>query len=607
MSKWKPQVGDIIDIANDLRTNVYGGVFGKFASDERYYELDFASELGLPDEFKAEGVVLPTARDIVDAAVDHTDISNARVIVNKKGISDVSAASAEMMRKFYLGVINRTNVESPISPWRTAAKHFWLHGVTYMKTVWDADRWPDKPNQKDDESEDDYASRVIDWQGKNELDLPIRILVPNPANIMPDPDHVEPEFFIEEHERTCFNITRRYPTWKNPGNKKAHEFVRWTEYWDDTYKCFLADGQPVLKTKDGIVKHNYGFLPYTEIDSGLGNMSKNGDLDQRWVGLLRYVYDILVSESRNYSVNDIVLKLGAFPWGYLSGENAKLVTKLDKKFGHYQVMPEGVTVHDVVPQTPPDAVFKQQLMSSDILHAHAAPRSVMGMGETGVRSGADRRLVISEATLRYSYSTEAFKHGTAKVLANCAKLYKHVIPGNVRLWAHTTVDDFDTIIKKDMMTEPFTCYVEFAPLSEEDEYRRHDDLMRLVGSGVVTKEWARTQMSNVDPVAMGKSDFKESLRETPAYQQALNEYVGAKTKEAFTKRLMADGVLPPPEVPQQGQPTQEQPMPGGITTNAREIVTPGGAQDLQNQLANMRSQTPMSATQGLGGGGARPQ
>ena len=87
------------------------------------------------------------------------------VDVTRQGMAKIDKEIAEMMRKYYLGLIYRTNTESPISPWRVAAKHYWLHGVCWFKTLWDADRWPDKPTQDEGESDESYRERLEEWQG----------------------------------------------------------------------------------------------------------------------------------------------------------------------------------------------------------------------------------------------------------------------------------------------------------------------------------------------------------------------------------------------------------------------------------------------------------
>jgi len=86
----KPTFEDIKSILIPKCVEYYGELYTKFEKDEQFYELDFKGDLNIPDEFKAEGIVLPTARDMVDTFVDHIDVSNARISVNKKGVFKTS-------------------------------------------------------------------------------------------------------------------------------------------------------------------------------------------------------------------------------------------------------------------------------------------------------------------------------------------------------------------------------------------------------------------------------------------------------------------------------------------------------------------------------------
>lgn len=613
----KPSVDEIIALEKKLREDVYGEAHNEFRDDEKYYELDFNELLGLPTEVSGDGTVLPTARDLVDTAVDHTDISNARVFANKKSLitkpesTKTEDESAEMMRKFGLGLIYRTNTESPISPWRVGAKHFWAYGVCWFKDVWDADMWPDKPSQKKGESDEVYAERIEKWQGETELTIPIILRAINPINILPDPNHIEPQFIIESHEKAYYAISKNYPNWSNPKGKGITNTVKWIEYWDETYKCFLADGEPVIKYGDGVIKHKYGFIPYVEIDSGLGNVDSNGSFKARWVGLLRYIRELLISESRDYSIADIILKKGAWPWyaGEDDQDGAKIrkMTTIDAYYGNIQDF-TGIKLTKMQPELPPDYLRVHQALTADILASHAAPRSVRGMSETGVRSGADRRLLMAEAGMRYAHSKDAFQYGTARVLNNCAKLLKYVLPGPVRLWAKTPRDEFDTIIKKELMKEPFAYHVEFAPISEEDEYRRHDDLIRMLQVGLTTKKWSRQQMSNVDALAMEEDEEKEKIGMGLAEvkQQYINDaWMRATAQKQAAENLRAMGQQVPQGMPPQGIPPQGMAPPGGMTTGVPQVAPPGSAQQQQNILRQQRSQAPIAPGQGQGGGGRR--
>ena len=272
---------------------------------------------------------------------------------------------------------------------------------------------------------------------------------------MLDPAYSGRLYTIEYHQRAVFDMEKMYPSWKNTKHRSITETVDYVSYWDNEFRCDLVDGQAVLK--GGVVKHNYGFTPYTPIESGLGNLGIDALPEQRYVGINRYAQDLLVSESRNYSVADVILKRDAWRGGYVQGPGADSLTNIKQEYGTYTPVEDGVRFTDWDVSKAPDMVAAHMIRTADMIAGHAAPRSVRGLSETGVRSGADRRLVISEAAAKFQYSKEAFRHGAEQVLIKCAKLYKNVVPADARLSAlATSGEGFDEVIKRDLMREPFT-------------------------------------------------------------------------------------------------------------------------------------------------------
>ncbi|KKL61455.1 hypothetical protein LCGC14_2195140, partial [marine sediment metagenome] len=409
----KPSIDDIKELTAQCVKH-YSTLQSEFEKDERFYELDFRASLGIPEQYKNEAVVLPTSRDMVDAFVDHIDLANARVFVNKKGIHKIDDEVAEMMRKFYLGLLHRTNTENSISPWRVAGKHYANHGLAVIKTIWDADRWLDKPAQVKGESKESYEEKLEKWAEDHPPSLPILIRAINPANVMPDPSYSGELYVIERHERMVFDMQKMYPLFKNVKDRGITDTVEYIEYWDNEYRSVLVDDEPVLK--GGIVKHKYGFIPYTLIESGLGNLGRDALPEQRYVGINRYAQDLYVSESRNYSVADVILKKDAWRGGRVRGQGAEEYANIKQEYGTYTWVPDDVVFEDWEVSKAPDMIALHLARTADLIGAHAAPRSVRGLSETGVRSGADRRLVISEAAAKFQYSKEAFKHGAEKVL-----------------------------------------------------------------------------------------------------------------------------------------------------------------------------------------------
>lgn len=603
----KPSIADVLEMTMHVE-EFYGERNRRFQEDERFYELEILQDLDLPDELKQYGIVLPTGRDMVDAYTNHIDLNNARISVNRFGTSPLSKKHQENLRKFYYGLLYMTNVMSPISPWRVAGKHHGLHGVAVIKSVWDGERWPGMPERKEEESENDYAERVDEWRSSSHDSLPIQIQAVNPHNIYPDPAYGGELYIIEKHDRLVVDVKSQFPRWSNPKNSKITEYAKYVSYWSTKHRVTLIDGEPVGKVKD-VTPHTYGFIPYTIIDAGLGNIGIEGKPEQRYVGIIRYIFDLLKSESRDYSIADTILAKTAWPWGTIEGDDVNAMSAIKPSFGTYVPIPKGTKVTDMYPQVPPEALNRHLERTAGYIAAHAAPRASQGLSESGVRSSSDRRLVLGEAALRYQYSSEQFKFGGARVFMKCARIFINVVPGPMSVWAKTPYDEFDIgfdiELKKDDIKAPFTCHVEFAPFSEEDEYRRHDDLERMVASGIITKRWARTQMSNIDPNAMEIEEEIERLKADPQLQQQKSMLAAQMMQMALAKRgvAMAVNANPAPLSPDGGQPAQPG-MPRPLTQPVPNMPIPGSAEEMQKTLQGMRSQTPKSATQGRGGGGS---
>lgn len=601
----KPTKDDILEQFEFCKKH-YSKLRACYEQDENFYNLDFKGKLNIPGEFKKDRVILPTARDVVDTGVNHTNINNARVFTNKKGTSEISKRSAEMLRKLGLGIIHGINVDSRIAPAHVGAKHYWKHGLAVFKTIWDADRWIDKPEQKKGESEEAYAVRLDEWRASQHLSLPIIIQAINPYHIMPDPYTGGDYYVIEWYQRKLYDVKRIWPHFEDKEGREPDDMIETFSFWTDKYRAEFVENESMLKIPGGIVAHKYGFNPYTLIESGLGSVDTDNSPESRYVGLLRYMNDLLVSESTNYTLNDILMKRETMKGGYITGADAGSISEVKQEYGKYwPVGDKDVEFHDWESKIPPEASFRQLSVTHDYISAHAAPRSARGLSETGVRSGADRRLIIAEASAIYQYATPAFQNGWAQILSKCAMLVKNVIPGDFEIWTRTPTDEFDVVVKKDLIREPFNYYVEFAPISEEDEYRRQDSLLKMwnSGNGITTQEWTWNQMSNVDPQRMRRQQEKENLRRMPSYN-AIKDQTMAMLYQQALQQLGLQGQ------PVQGQPTGTPTEPQGqrpLVPGIPNRAPLGSAQDLDNQLRNLAAQnlSGIQGGQGLGGGGNR--
>ncbi|MFA5379621.1 MAG: hypothetical protein WC455_27935 [Dehalococcoidia bacterium] len=577
----------------------FGSLYAAFDEDETYYELAFAGELNLPVEYKDLAVVLPSARNSIDTFADWIGIDNAKVQVSRRKQNKAEEESAEQLRRFGSGLVYMTNVNAAISPWRVAAKHYPLYGVAWLKTVYNADLWPDKPIQKKGESDETYKLRESEWENVCEGTLPISISAINPRCIMFDTGTTGQTWVIEHYKKPVEDVIRHWKKWKPEKGYDGGEEVLVIDYWDKDYRCVIVDGIAVLNTKSGVAKHGYGFVPYVCIDAGLGNITSDNDLSMRFVGMNRKIQPVLKSESRDYSLQDIVISKNGMPAVVLSGDNAVLVQKFDLSFGEVNKLPEGVKFEQVQPMMPPSEITQHYYTTREIIDGSTIPRSMRGQSETNVRSGSDRRQLMAAGQTRLKYPEMAFKNRSANVLNNCARLLKK-IPGNVTVFSHTPSDEFYDVIDKNKIREPINFHIKFNPTDPEEEFRLHDDLIRLKHEALLTKRSARKKMHDVNVDEEERQELKEMIFMSPAIQNGIQQLIGVMTQAAIQGRMAAEGLPGPTVPPSAGQPPTGSPTPppGGMVTQNRQVAPLGSAQALQNQMNQNRSQTAMNPTQG---------
>jgi len=523
----RPTKKFIFDRLGELHT-YYSARNINFDLDDQYYELLFRDKLGLPQEYKEDGVVLPTARDIVDAGTNHISTIYARFFRPMRGDTPEAREQAEMLRKFDVAMFYRTKVESDISPWRDGSKHGCLYGMWCFETLYDPSKIPDEPEQEEDESDEDFQNRMDIYKGELYDSLPIAIREVHPRNVYPDPSG---EFMIIEESKTIGQARSEWPNWTAPITStaaagKTMQDVIQVSFINKKYRAIYVNGEPVLEAgdKEGVLEHDYGFIPYVIGYSGLGNLSKSAKPELKAVGLIRYLQGLLRSESFAYSVYNITIKAHSWPITFVSGPGAAALAAIKLKFGKIYEKPPGVTIEDYIKSAPPEIVMQHMEYTNAVLSASAAPRSVRGLPESGVRSGTDRSLVISQARLKYDSIMEQIQLSTAKVMSNCTKIAERVVPEDFHMWAKTPDEEFDFRIDRSKIKHHYTTFVEFTSVSAEDEARRHADMENLVKTGIIsTGTGRRRYMTHIDPEAEDIKVEAEKLRNDPAVRQVLGQ------------------------------------------------------------------------------------
>jgi len=152
---------------------------------------------------------------------------------------------------------------------------------------------------------------------------------------------------------------------------------------------------------------------------------------------------------------------------------------------------------------------------------------------------------------------------TAKVMSNCTKIAERVVPEDFHIWAKAPDEEFDFRIDRSKIKHHYTTFVEFTPVSPEEEARRHADMINLVKAEVMSPSTGRRRyLSHIDPEAEDIRVEANKLRNSEPVVQVMAQMVASELAGEMA-RLMKIKQL------QAGQ-----------TPDLASLSMPGGAQAL---------------------------
>ncbi len=480
---------EVKDLKSEM-VSFYGDLHRDMLEDEKFHDLDVEHLLNLPQKFSNQGIVLPTAREVIETAVDHISPTNRRIEVPRRSGTKAAAEQAKLLRRFYAALLTFLEAGPPVSPYREITKHLSLWGISTVKFVYDKNKWKDEPPSSDKEAREN-------WRNFQATVMPFTLQVLHPSEVLFDPWHDPPEWAIQVSKKYVGEIASTYPEWKNTQNLKRTTKVDVFEFWSDTQRSVLIQNRPGLSNE--VIDHGWGTHPYIIGSSGLGIDGSEHKPEKRFVGLLRFLKGILLSESRNYSIADIVMKTGAWPVRVAIGERANEMPAITLEYGTVQPMPPGVEIKELTPELPPQMVFQHLALANNIISAAAAPRVVRGGQNPGTRAGFQQQLAIGEARLRYQPLAEATERMMTMICVKSGIYMEKIVPGSVSLGPGATQEEFKSI-KGSNFGGHHSVKVKVNVLAPEDEIRKQQGVINLVAAGLMSPQLAiETLFPQVDP------------------------------------------------------------------------------------------------------------
>lgn len=587
-----------IDELKDLKTATathYSKLHEEFKHDESYYDLNFKDALRLPKNVSAEGVVLPTAREVVDTAVDHVAPGFRRINVPKRSDTPTATEQAHKLKRFYEALLTNFENIGPTNPYRDSDKHLGIYGLSIYKLQFDPLKWPKEPVRAKFKSDAEFAEAHEEWKFSRAEQIPFRLEVLNPIHVLFDPYSDDPQWVIEVGKKHVCQVREDFPHWPNDNNRKDYDQVEVLEWWNNKERAVIADGQAALKSRDGsgIVKHKQRVHPYIIGSSGYGYIDSENKPEKRYVGFLRHIRAMLEAESRNYSIMDIVLKAGAWPIRVAKGQRANEMPSIKLEYGQIHPLPDGVEVDTLTPDIPSQTIADFMNLTNGIISGATAPRVVRGLHQPGISSGFDRQLALGEARLRYGSLVDAQKKMMTEICRKAAIIGEALVDGPISLSIGATQGDFMSINLKTEVKGHYAVAVDINVMEPEDEVRKHQDGMNMVNSGVMSpQEFIRKYRPEVDP----DSELGQILAARLIFGAQMMQLLGGGIVQKVAQNLALEEfiaqMLQDPDEEEGGQ-RQGRDVPDVTRTGSRGRGRRRGAQGAEPPVDGSRSDQAM--------------
>lgn len=531
-------IADLLELKSQMDT-LFTSLHRAIKDDEKYYDLDFKNALQLPEDYAAEGVVLPTARTNVDTAVDHIDTTHRRVVVPSKDTSSTATTEARKKQRFYESVLNYVEGEHDQSPFRQGVKHLANIGVDTWKFMPIIGQG--RPKQKAKESDEDFNERLDQWKIDHAMSMPFRLIAVHPHEMFFDPWNPTPKWAIHSKKMFVGEVEELYPDWQNSKGLRKVKQVDVIEYWDKTHRAVAINGESGLKGE--VVKFLWGTHPWIIGASGFGSEDSDHDLAKRYVSINRYLKDVIHSESRNYSVNDVVLKQQAWPVRVATGDRANEVGSLELRYGRLHRMPAGVEIKDLNASLPPDAVMRHMGIAKQIITDATGGAAARGLRAPGTTSGIDQQTQLGTSRLKYRPLATGIERMLKQVCEKAGIYMRTVINHPVSIAAGAKTDEYFDVTAT-MFKTPGPVTVKVNVLDPEDEIRKKNAIAQELAAGTIDQLDAIEELHpDKDARQVQKRVTVDRLMNHPLVQQVIAGATAEKLMQSLElQEVLADAL-----------------------------------------------------------------
>ncbi len=557
-----PTADDILAKVDNL-LSYYGPMHARFREAWDAYD----GQMAIPVANGFEKYIPPTAKGLVDTAVDHQISSNPIITAPPAKQTAKSQATADLMEKYAQTFLNYNAARQVIPPPREVTKQMAICGMGVFKgPLYDEGWWVTRDKRQ--------------WQQS----FPFIFRAVNPLDVLPDPSVFwggSSGAVIEVGSKTADEIEKEWEV-SLPG-RTGSELVDWIEYTSPSWRAYMADGRMVWGPK----RNQYGLVYYDICFSGMG--TQNGKPEALAVGLLWPILSALKLEARTKTAMDAVVQQDAYE---------QLVSDIDLSGikwgagpGSVTHIPKDANIRPLHPARNSAHLYQFAGMVAEDIRNGGVAEVLEGRSSPGTPAGYLESLRISQAKLKFGQSINTLENKVALILSKLCYLTERLIPDPISIWGRQESGTYSETIDPADINGNTTFYVSFENQTPEENDRRSLVGLQLWRAGAISwQRFADRYLRLQDTTAEQKQMLIEKIMHDPQVMQALAQ--GAITDwgmSDFVKRIQAQPIGPV------GGPAGLLGAPADVAQPPTPPAAPGsfGAIDLQNrQLAQQASATP---------------
>ena len=429
----KPTVDKIRELGLNYE-NYYRSLRKEQETDQQYYDDKFQVNIKPPYHTIRTGI----GRRLVDSPSEHILTSNPQIFRDSKRFTQTEITAALNIVQLLTVLIDLFKKQNP-QPIHEFVKNLLLRGEAYFQVI----------------SDEENGLPVF----------PFKLLVPDPMTVYPNPyeENYTPINLIRKYKRLVWAVKARYPEWQPDRPRRDDDSVDWLEYWDEDWRYFEADGQPILS--GGVQKNIFGIVPFVHSFSGFGKSSAEGKPESLAVSLLAGCRSLLTEECYVASQLSSIIGLFANPLLILQkppiqaegkGEEEKidltpgavLELPLDWKFQIYQG------------ESPSDKLFEHYYQIQRQLQRYLPP-VMQGLPSSTRTTGRLEDIMAEQSLVRYETVVENTQYALEYALGKCLKILTTVpsmLPVSIRAKDEKGNPKEEKIDEKDI-GDNFSCKV----------------------------------------------------------------------------------------------------------------------------------------------------